>query len=147
MNLASYLSLFSAAVRDLPKFSALSEAVLSQAEELISLVPSLLTAFSIDTAEGVQLDLLGENLGLPRSAAADPSDETYRACLKAKLILWRWDGTNETVSALLQEAFPEQAVTLTDNGNMTVTGTNTESLPGESAALLPIPAGVGLYPA
>ena len=126
-------------VRELPRFAGLARTVLGQAEELISLVPALQTAFSVDTAEGVQLDLVGETLGVSRSAAADSSDETYRAFLKAKLALWRWDGTNESVPALLAEAFPGQGVTLKDNGNMTVTVEN-----ADSESILPIPAGAAL---
>ena len=137
--ITDYCSLFSAAVRELLRFSALAQVILRQVEDLISLVPSLQSVFSIDTAEGVQLDLVGEMMGVPRSAAADSSDETYRAFLKAKLILWRWDGTNESVTALLAEAFPGQGVTLTDNGDMTVTVEH-----ADSESLLPIPAGAAL---
>ena len=94
---------------------------------------------SADAAEGVQLDLIGETMGVPRSAAADPSDENYRACLKAKLALWRWDGTNETVTEMLDEAFPGKGITLQDNGDMTVTVEN-----ADYESLLPIPAGTAL---
>ena len=134
-----YMGLFSGAVRELQRFSALAQVILRQAEDLISLVPSLQSVFSIDTAEGVQLDLVGEMMGVPRSAAADSSDDVYRAFMKAKLILWRWDGTNESVSALIAEAFPGQGVTLTDNGDMTVTVEH-----ADSESLLPIPAGAAL---
>ena len=136
--ITDYCTLFSAAVRELPRFSALAQAILHQAEDLISLVPALQSAFSVDTAEGVQLDLIGETLGVQRSAATDPSDDTYRAFLKAKLILWRWDGTNESVTSLLAEAFPEQNVTLKDNGDMTVSINAGEISKGQ----LPVPAGV-----
>jgi len=68
----------------------------------------------------------------------------YRDFLKAKLILWRWDGTNESVSALIAEAFPGQGVTLTDNGDMTVTAYNAAALPASAEILLPLPAGVEL---
>ena len=140
----SYLSLFSAFVRDLPRFSALAAAVLQQAEDLRAVIPELLETASLDFAEGEQLDMLGESFGLSRSDAADDSDETYRACINAKLVLWRWDGTNQSVSSVLAEAFPGQNVTLTDNGNMTVTAGNTANLPGDPADLLPVPAGVKL---
>ena len=142
--ITNYCTLFSAAVRDLPQLSALAQAILSQAEDLISLIPSLQSAFSAETAEGVQLDLIGETMSIPRSAAMDSSDETYRALLKAKLSLWRWDGTNESVRDLLAEAFPGQGVTMTDNGNMTVTVVNMAALPAIAEVLLPLPAGVEL---
>ena len=140
--ITDYCTLFSAAVRELPRFSVLAQAILRQAEDLISLIPSLQSAFTVETAEGVQLDLIGETLGVARSSAADSSDETYRAFLKAKMALWRWDGTNGSVAALLTTAFPEQGVTLQDNGDMTVTVDNTAALPAAAETLLPLPAGV-----
>ena len=139
-----YMTLFPAHTRDLPRFSALARAILAQAEDLISVIPALASGFSADGAVGTQLDVLGASFGCPRSDAADTSDETFRAYLKAKLALWRWDGTNLTVPALLQKAFPGQSVSVVDNGDMTLTGVNTESLPGEAGELLPVPAGVRL---
>ena len=143
MSSLSYNLLLSANVRELQKFSSISQVILSQAEDLICLIPVLQSAFSVETAEGVQLDLIGETFGVLRSAAADSSDETYRAFLKAKLILWRWDGTNESILALLAEAFPGQGVTLRDNGDMSVKITNADGIED----ILPIPAGVTLVSA
>lgn len=140
----SFLSLLTPSVRELPRFSALAEAVLRQAEDLAAVIPSLYSGFSLTGAEGIQLDQLGASLGLDRSEAADASDETYRAFIRAKLLLRRWDGSAGSVPALLEAAFPGQNVTLTDNGDMTVTARNTESLPGVPAGLLPVPPGVQL---
>ena len=140
----SFLSLLTPSVRELPRFSAPAEAVLRQAEDLAAVLPSLLSGFSLTGAEGLQLDLLGASLGLDRSAAAGPSDETLRAYIRAKLLLRRWDGSAGSVPALLEAAFPRQNVTLTDNGDMTVTARNTENLPGAPADLLPVPPGVQL---
>ena len=140
----SYLSLLTPSVRELPRFSALAEAVLRQAEDLAAVLPSLLSGFSLTGAEGLLLDLLGASLGLDRSAAANPSDETFRAYIRAKLLLRRWDGSAGSVPALLEAAFPGQNVTLTDNGDMTVTARNTENLPGAPADRLPVPPGVQL---
>ena len=140
--IADYMTLFPAHTRDLPRFSALAQVIQSQVEDLTSLVPSLASGFSVSDAVGPQLDVLGASFGCTRADAADPSDETFRAYLKAKLALWRWDGTNATVPALLREAFPGQSVALTDNGDMTVTGVNTGSLPGSPEDLFSFPAGV-----
>ena len=139
-----YLTLFPAHTRDLPRFSALARAILAQVVDLISVIPSMASGFSVSEAVGPQLDVLGASFGCFRTDAADPSDETFRAYLKAKLALWRWDGTNATVPPILREAFPGQSVSLTDNGDMTVTAINTASLPGDPDELLPVPAGVRL---
>ena len=139
-----YMTLFPAHTRDLPRFSALARAVLGQAKDLISVIPALASGFSVDGAVGPQLDIVGASFGCSRADAADASDETFRDYIKAKLVLWRWDGTNATVSALLRDAFPGQSVSVVDNGDMTLTGNNTGSLPGEAGELLPVPAGVRL---
>lgn len=141
--------LLTPSVRELLRFSALAEAVLQQAEDLAAVLPSLLSGFSLEEATGVQLDQLGESMGLSRSSAADPSDETYRAYIRAKLLLWRWDGSAGSVPALLDAAFPGQGVTLTDYGTehgfvARVIAGNTEHLPGAPADLLPVPSGVTL---
>ena len=137
-----YMTLFPAHTRDLPRFSAMAQAILAQAEELITLIPALASGFSVSDAVGPQLDVLGASFGCSRADAADPSDETFRAYLKAKLALWRWDGTNATVPALLREAFPGQSVSVVDNGDMTVAAINTASLPGAPTEMSPVPAGV-----
>ncbi len=139
-----YMTLLPAHSRGLPRFSALAQAVLNQAEELMTLVPELAAGFSLTEAVGPQLDVVGASLGCDRADAVDPSDETYRDYLKAKLALWRWDGTNGSVTALLRDAFPGQVVSMMDNANMTVTGIGTGSLPGDPAGLMPVPAGVEL---
>ncbi len=137
MQNLGYLSLFSAAVRELPRFSMLAQAVLRQAEEMMTIVPETAAAFSVDQAAGVQLDWIGETLGLKRMMTADHSDDSYRDLIKAKLILWRWDGTNESVPGLLEEAFPGQGVRMQDNGDMTVTVE-----PEQAELVLPVAAGV-----
>ena len=51
-----YLTLFPSASRNLPRFSALAEAVLSQVGDLIAVVQNMNAAFSVSGAEGAQLD-------------------------------------------------------------------------------------------
>ena len=65
-------------------------------------------------------------------------DETFRRYLLAKLALWTWDGTNETVPDVLAAALP--GCTQTDNGDGTVTVTGTGTLPAGS--VFPVPAGI-----
>ena len=132
MNLAFYLALFPAFSREKPRFSALAEAVLRQAADLIALVPSLASGFSFASAVGVQLDALGASVSIPRQEGW--SDETYRAVLLKKLKLCTWDGTNETSFNFLDEG-----ETLIDNCDGTVTAT--ASLPLPANEVLPVPIG------
>ena len=136
MTLDNMMNLFSPAVRKLPRFSSLAEAVLQQVADLQGVIPEMEAVFSLATATGVQLDLLGDTLGLERDSR---SDAEYRELIRSKLALWRWNGTNETVPAVLAEAFPEQDVSLADNGDCSVTVNETIG-----SDLLPVPAGVSL---
>lgn len=138
-ELRHYLSLFPGASRDRPRFMALAEAVLRQAADLFSLIAQLQSGFSFARAEGKQLELLAEAIGLSRAdLGTGIPDETFRRYLLAKLALWTWDGTNETVPDVLAAALP--GCTQRDNGDGTVTVTGTGTLPAGS--VFPVPAGI-----
>ena len=92
------------------------------------------SGFSFASAEGIQLDALGDSAGIPRQEGWD--DETYRSVLLRKLKRCRWDGTNETVSDFLEEG-----EAFRDNGDGTVT-VHTGPLPLPAEELLPVPMGV-----
>ncbi|MFC6122553.1 DUF2612 domain-containing protein [Citrobacter bitternis] len=115
---------------------------------------SLISAFDIDTAVGVQLDILGEWIGRSRYVAVpisgiffswdteglgydqgvwqgpyDPdsgytalSDETYRIILKTKIAINNWDGTNDTLPPILDNALAGSGLTMqiVDNQDMTI---------------------------
>ena len=132
-DLAYYLSLFPAYTRGKPRFIALAEAVLRQATDLMDLVPQLASGFSFTCAEGIQLDALGDSVGIPRRESWD--DETYRKVLLKKLKLFTWDGTNGTAFGFL-----EDGETLIDHDDGTVTAHTDLPLPAEE--ILPVPMGV-----
>ena len=132
-----YMTLFPSASRNLPRFSALAEAVLSQVDDLIAVVQSLNAAFSVSGAEGAQLDALGSSLGLSRPEGMTDAD--WRQMLAAKLSLWTWDGANDTAQELLSRIFPGS--TICDNQNGTVTVHPVSTLQSEQK-LYPLPAGV-----
>ena len=133
-ELSDYLSLFPASSRERPRFMALAEAVLRQAADLMTLAAALQPGYSFARAEGIQLDCEAEALGLKRAGSGtDVSDEAFRRYVLAKLALWTWDGTNETVPAVLEAASPGSI--LTDNGDGTVTVSGGD--------VFPIPVGIG----
>ena len=133
--LAFWLSLFPAASREKPKFSALAEALLRQAADLANITPAIPPAFSAAHAQGNQLDAFGESVRIPRQEGW--TDETYRGVLLKKLALYTWDGANETVPSFLDEG-----ETLADAGGNTVTVHVEQSLPLAPSELLPVPLGV-----
>ena len=133
-ELNSFLSLFPGATREKPRFMALAAAVLRQAADLAALTEEMQSGFSFAGAEGKQLDDLAAAVGLARAdLGTEVPDESFRRYLLAKLALWTWDGTNETVPAVLEAACPGSI--LTDNGDGTVTVSG--------GSVLPIPAGIG----
>ena len=110
---------------------ALAEAVLRQATDLMTLAASLQPGFSVAQAAGKQLDAIAESMGLRRETGTTDAD--FRQYLLSKLKLWTWDGTNPGALDVLPAG-----VTMTDNGDGTVTVTPAGTDPG----LLPVPAGV-----
>ena len=143
MILSDYLELFPGASRDKPRFMTLAEAVLRQVMDLQAVVAAMNAAFSFAQAEGTQLDLLAESIGLKRAdtlTGAGCADEQFRQFLLAKLALWGWDGTNEGVPAVLEAGLPGN--TERDNGNGTVTVSPGTGLPAPVKDLAPVSAGV-----
>ncbi len=139
--LLSWMNCFSPSCRALPRFSALASAILAQAADLAALVPALDSCFSLESAEGVQLDVLAACCGIRREDvdAAGATDEQLRAWLRAKQARWRWNGTSAAAPSVLAEAFPGREVRLRDGLNQTV---SVSGAPPGSAELLPVPAGV-----
>ncbi len=144
LSLDTWLSLFPPSVRNKPRFMALAAAVLTQSADLLGLIQSAFpAALSLDSAVGAQLDALGEILNVPRPSAST-SDAVYRFLLRARVAVYRWDGTNETLPSVLENAFPDNTVQIVDNLDGTVTATVTGTLPFPLEDLLPFPAGVRL---
>ena len=129
-----YLSLFPGFSQEKPKFMALAAAVLQQATDLITLAQSIAPGFSVGSAVGVQLDVLGESFGIERQEGW--TDATYRTVLLRKLKRNTWDGTNATAPQYL-----EAGETLYDNSDGTV-NVHAPGLPLPSEELLPVPIGV-----
>ena len=129
-----YLTLFPSATREKPHFMALAEAILGQATDLIALVPSLESGFSVAQAAGTQLDAIGTSFFVPRQDGW--SDETYRSVLQRKLKRNTWDGLNDSSFGYL-----EDGETFVENGDWTITA-ETGALPIAADGLLPVPMGV-----
>jgi hypothetical protein len=143
MTLNDYLSLFPGSTREKTRFMALATAVLQQVTDLQAVVGQINDAYSPVSAQGSQLDVLAESLGLDRldtSAGAAVTDEAFRDFIRKKLIQWSWDGTNKAVPALVAKI--QQGASQTDNMNGTVTVTNAGTQPAPVKDLFPITAGV-----
>ena len=132
-----YMSLFPSASRELPRFSALAEAVLSQVNDLVAVVAAFPAAFSVSGAAGAQLDDIGASFMLPRPAGL--TDVQYREYLAAKLAMLEWDGANDSAQEVLNQLFPGS--TISDNCDGTV-GVHVASELQADQRLYPVPAGI-----
>ncbi len=94
-----YMSLFPSASRNMPRFSALAEAVLSQVNDLQAVIAAFPSAYSVQYAVGDQLDAIGKSFMLLRPEGLE--DEPYRLYLLMKLALFTWDGSNEAAQRLV----------------------------------------------
>ena len=133
------MTLFPAYTRRKPRFCALAQAILSQAQDLETTIREIPAAYSPEGAGGVRLEALGNASGLPRPEGM--ADEDYRKYLLAKFALFTWDGTNETAQPLLESIFPGS--TISDNGDGTVTVHPISALQ-EQSRLWPVPAGISV---
>lgn len=69
--------------KDKPLIAALIEAEAQQIQDLEDAANSIETKTALSTAVGIQLDIIGELVGLQRTAGLD--DETYRVLLRSKI--------------------------------------------------------------
>ena len=143
MTLEDYLSLFPGSTREKPRFMAVASALLQQVIDLQAVVGELNAAFAPASAQGAQLDALGESLGLSRldtSAGAAATDEVYREFIRKKLIRWGWDGTNKAVPGITERLQVGSVENDNRNGTVTVTGAGTQ--PAAVKNLYPVTGGV-----
>lgn len=143
ISMSYYLSLFPGVSRDKSRFIALAEAVIQQVLDIDAVIDSLLYAYSLDDATGMQLDAIGYSVGLKRTdiePSGNVNDATFRKYIRLKFALWRWDGTNPSASRVLSEGLPGSRQI--DNMDSTVTALPSESLPVPAKELFPVPAGI-----
>lgn len=126
--LSFYLNLVTSQYRNSPKFLELMEALLQKLEDLSALSDGIDSAFDIDQAAGVQLDILGKIVGRERTVDFIPSydfsptlnDDDYRLLLKAKIGINQWDGLQSSLGPLWARLFPAGKIGSYDNQDMTM---------------------------
>lgn len=147
--IAYYTNLLIVQYSRLPKAKAHIEALINLIA-VIELLDEVQDAYDIDTAVGVQLDVIGEfPIGLPRKAFI-ATDTDYRFYLKFKIILNNSNASLKEIDDLLYSFFGS-SITYIDNQDMSmrytfnvppITITQVQFLKDNN--LLPKPAGVGL---
>lgn len=124
-----YIDLLTSQYRNSPKLNALLYVLLKKFDDVSQVLVKLDTALDLDSAKGVQLDLLGQIAAAPRIVTFQPSggvspvldDTTYRIYIKAKIAQNQWDGTIGSLQAIWRQLFSTGNIIVADNQNMTAT--------------------------
>lgn len=127
IDISTYLNRITSEHKVRPKFMALVEARLKPFVELFELLEEIDKAFDLDTAEGNQLDIIGQYVGVSRLLDFQPNnaepllpDSCYRMLLKARISLNNWDGSIEGIKKIWGDVFPEYEIQIVDNQDMTM---------------------------
>lgn len=153
-----YLGLITSEHRSKPKFTAMVEALLKYTDPVMEMVFNMPEQFSIDTASGVQLDVLGQVLGRSRTlpfnaqngASSILSDKLYRLLLRATIGKMLWRGGIEDLQEKWERLLPDIKISVRDNQDMTLdvslVGVNDAQLREmiELGYIIPKPQGVRL---
>jgi hypothetical protein len=81
-------------IKDKPKFQAFIAAFTAEFSSLEDLFTALKLAFTLETAEGSQLDMLGEVVGQPRNGL---DDDLYRRYIQARIKVNLSSGTIQDI--------------------------------------------------
>jgi len=153
----NYASLLTSDLYSKPKTNELARSVVRPGIDLSMTVQSITMAFNIDNANGDQLDIIGEYVGLPRllnyapaTGSREMDDEEYRLSLKLAVARNTWDGSFGSIEKVYKEILgDEYSIVVKDNQDMTIEidvygDVSTRMLEiFENAGLLLIPVGVG----
>ena len=127
-DIQRYLNLITSEHGDKPRLIAWLTASLSIIDDILNLVDSMNTHFNLETAVGLQLDILGGVIGRSRALDFQPTDgsssvlddDYYRLILQTKIAQNQWDGTIEQIYAIWYTIFENVYLILKDNQNMSM---------------------------
>jgi hypothetical protein len=122
-----YLNILTSEYRTTTQFNEWFTVVLNIANDISNCLQFITSAFDLDFAVGVQLDVLGILIGVKRTVPFQPNngispvldDDTYRILLKATIANNQWDGTQGGLYPIWKQLFPGGQIIIIDNQNMT----------------------------
>lgn len=109
------------------QFNQWLSVVLNIANDASNLLMFITSAFDLDFAVGVQLDVIGILVGVSRTVPFQPTggvspvldDDTYRLLIKATIANNQWDGKIGSLYPIWKALFPGGNITIVDNQDMT----------------------------
>jgi len=125
--LSYYLGLLTSEFQNAPNLKAWLSAVLQVVADMNVCAAGANAAFSVDTAVGVQLDVIGAIIGASRTVPFQPSggvspildDDSFRILIMAKIAQNQWDGSISSLYTLWAQLFPGGRIVVDDQQNMT----------------------------
>lgn len=128
-SISYYLSLLTSQYQNSPNLKSWLTVCLQPILDAGAGYGLFVNAFDIDSAIGLQLDILGVILGASRTVSFQPSgmvsptltDATYRILLKARVIQNQWDGQAASLYTAWPALFPGGNIAIIDNQNMSAT--------------------------
>lgn len=126
-SLQYYLNLFTSQYKMSPRLNLWQAALMQPIDDLTNCLQTINIDYDLDNAFGVQLDVLGEIIGVRRTVPFQPSggispvldDETYRTLLYATQAIDTWNGKTASLYPIWQFIFPGVSLIINDNQNMT----------------------------
>jgi hypothetical protein len=141
---SDYTALIPGQNQNKPKFIGWLAANLQPIVDAQQAANELYKAFILDTAVGVQLDILGQQLGQSRTVNFIPeggvsstlNDDLYRLILKAAILKNTWKGTRQEIYDFWIRVFPQYPIIIVDNQDMSMSY-SIFGLPLDPSALMP----------
>lgn len=123
-----YLDLIPSQYRLQPKFMKWLETGIQKLQDSNSTAREIISSFDLDTASGVQLDIIGKLIGRSRQLDFQPradissilDDGNYRLLLKSRIVWNQWKGTLPELYGAWQEIFPNGNLLILDNQDMSM---------------------------
>lgn len=127
-DLQRYLDLIPPPNNYKPNFMSTIQFIIQPIVDIQTINNTLFNYFDLNTAIGIQLDILGQILGLSRIVPFEPSDssspvlsdDNYRIVLQAKIIQNQWKGTKGEIYEFWNQHFPSIPIIIKDNQDMTM---------------------------
>ena len=123
----NYLDLITSQHRDKPKYIAMLSALFKHTDEMFDTAIYFDDEFSVDTAQGVQENIIGDIVGAKRTLNYDPEqgqypvldDGAYRSLIRASIAKNQWKGNIEDLKAVWMNIFGS-GIVVQDNQDMTI---------------------------
>jgi hypothetical protein len=120
-----YTNLLTSEYRAKPNFNAFLAMLVQPFVDAGNCADSIGAAFDLDNAEGVQLDIIGNIVGMARLLPFTPiagnammDDYDYKTLIRAKIVQNTWDGKIYSLAATWNLLFPDVRILVIDGMNM-----------------------------